>query len=329
VTKRVRPAPPKRAVRPERVEQLGEFGLIRRIERLIERQGGGARSTVQLGFGDDAALLRPRAGEDVAVSCDASVEGVHFDFAHETPATAGRRALAAAVSDLAAMGARPLGCTASLATPGRAGLREVLGLCRGLVQQAALCETPLVGGNVTRADRLALHLSVFGAVGAGRALRREGAREGDRILVTGQFGAAALARARGRVRGASPPRLAAGRALVRGRLASACIDVSDGLVADLRHLCRASGVGAELDAGKVPRPAGLARAARALGRDPEALVLSGGEDYELLFTAAARGPSEAVLSRRLGVRVTCIGRITRRGIRVRASAGNLAGFRHF
>jgi thiamine-monophosphate kinase len=308
------------------VADVGEFGLIERVARLARRVGGG----VALGIGDDAALLRLRAGELAAVSTDALVDGVHFRLDQETPRVAGARAAAAALSDLAAMGARPLGLTSALTTPGELPLETALGLHRGLVALAARHACPLVGGNVARSPTLSLTLTAVGAVGRDRVLRRAGARPGDRILVTGTLGGSALARASGRVRRVAEPRLAAGRALAGGRLATACIDVSDGLLADLGHLCEASGVGAELDATRVPRPRGFAAACRRLGADPDRLALAGGEDYELLFTAPARGPDAEALSQRLRTRVSEIGTVRERGLRVRGAAPQGAlGWLHF
>ncbi len=313
---------------------VGEFGLIDRIEGLA----AAPNPDVALGIGDDAALLRVRPGEEVAVSTDALVEGVHFRFDQESPRTAGRRAAAAALSDLAAMGARPLGVVCALAAPGRLPLRVALGLCRGLLDTTRDGGTTLVGGNVTRASQTSVTLTALGAVARGKALRRAGARPGDRILVTGAFGRAALERARGRVRFVPTPRLRAGRALARGGLARAAIDVSDGLLADLEHLCRASGVGAQIDAAAVPLARGVDRGARAIGREPLALALCGGEDYELLFAARPGAPGPSALGRRLGVPVAEIGRVIARGLRVEglprgvvASPGKprAGGWRHF
>jgi thiamine-monophosphate kinase len=235
------------------------------------------------------------------------------------------------LSDLAAMGARPLGFLWSLAAPPDQLLGTVLGLARGMLVAAAAHGCPLVGGNVTRAGELSLTLTALGAVAAGRALRRSGARPGDRLCVTGTLGGQALARARGRVRRVPQPRLAAGRALAREGWASACIDVSDGLLADLGHLCRASGVGAEVDPLRVPRPRGFAAACRAIGCDPERFALAGGEDYELLFALRPKAPEAGVLGRRLRVPVTEIGRIRPRGLRLLGGGGPPAeaGFRHF
>lgn len=314
----------------ERLSGLGEFALIDRIARILGRASAGP--TVALGIGDDAALLRVRAGEQVAVTTDALVEHVHFRWEDEPAAAIGRRALAAALSDLAAMGARPLGVVVALAAPPDLALVRVDGLVRGMAALARRCAAPLVGGNVTRARETALALTAIGAVRRGRALRRDAARAGDRVLVTGTLGGAALAVARaaraGRRRGQLPePRLAAGRALAALAGAGACIDVSDGLVADLRHVLEASGVGATLDPARVPRPRGFARACAAAGLSPERLVLAGGEDYELCFTVRPGAPGPAALTRRLGVPVTEIGRIERRrGLR---GVPPISGWTHF
>jgi thiamine-monophosphate kinase len=308
---------------------VGEFGLIDRIAALARRVGGAA---VALGIGDDAAILRLGRGEALAVTSDALVEGVHFRLDQETPRTVGRRALAANLSDLAAMGARPLGFTCALAAPPSLSLGVALGLVRGMLDLAARHGCPLVGGNVSRASEISLTLAALGAVARGKALTRAGARPGDRLLVTGSFGRSALERALGRVRHVPEPRVAAGLALARGGLARACIDVSDGLLADLSHLCRASRVGALIDARRVPLARGLEAAARRADLDPLRLALAGGEDYELLFVVGPRGPSAARLGQQLGVQVTEVGAVTARGLEVAGAPAGWSpapGWRHF
>lgn len=314
--------------------ELGEFGLIDRIAALAH---GGRSPALVLGIGDDAALLRLRSNEDVAVTTDSLVEGVHFDLAGESPGNVGRRALLANLSDLAAMGARPLGFTLAFAAPPALPVAIAVGLLRGMLAVAVGEGCPLVGGNVTRAREVSLAIGVTGAVRRGRALRRAGARPGDRLLVTGSLGGAALTRARallpgGRRRGVPPCRIQAGRALARTRGVHACIDVSDGLLADLRHLLTASGVGADLDLARVPRPRGFGGACRRLGLDPDRLALTGGEDYELLFAVGPGVPGAAVLARRLGAPATEIGCVTRSGAgRLRGIPEGLdsEGWRHF
>lgn len=309
-----------------RLRDLGEFGLIDRIQRLAAQVQG---RDVVLGIGDDAALLRPRHGEDLAVTSDALVEGTHFRWDRETPRTLGRRALAANLSDLAAMGARPMGFTFALAAPPSLEVRRVTGMVRGMLDLAEAFACPLVGGNVTRARQTSITITALGGVRPGRILTRSGARPGDRILVTGELGISALERARGRIRSVPSPRVAAGRALARLASVTACIDVSDGLLADLGHLLEASGVGGEIEAQRVPTPRGFAAACRRLRRDPLQLSLGGGEDYELLFTMSGEKPTAESLESRLEIAVTAIGRVTERGLRVVDVAAPPRGWTHF
>ena len=313
---------------PRRLGDIGEFGVIARIERIAERVQG---RSVELGIGDDAAVLRPPPGERLLVSTDALVENVHFRWATQAPVTVGRRALAANLSDLAAMGGRPLGFVLALAAPPSLPVATLDGVARGLTAEARRYACPLVGGNVTRAQRTSLTLTVLGAARPGRILTRSGTRVGDRILVTGSLGAVALEVARGgRVRRVPRPRIEAGRALARLPNVGGCIDVSDGLGADLGHLLAAGSGGplaAELEQARIPVPRGFKAACRRAGLDPERLALQGGEDYELLFTLRPAAPAARELTRRLGVPVTEIGRVTRRQRGRQASAAS--GWRHF
>jgi thiamine-monophosphate kinase len=315
----------------QRLRDLGEFSLIDRILRAAAKLPSPA--SVVVGPGDDAAVLRPAPGEDVVVTTDAMVEGVHFRWRTDAPRAVGRRALVANLSDLAAMGARPLGFVVALAAPPNLPVRSVDGLVAGLLREAAAHGCPLVGGNLSAARETSLAITAVGAVARGRALSRAGARAGDRICVTGTLGGAALDRARAehgrrRTRHLPEPRLAAGRALTRLRGVGGVIDVSDGLDADLAHLLEGRGLSAEIDPARLPVPRGFAAACARLRLDPDRLARTGGEDYELLFTlrkAALRG---ARLSRRLGVPVTEIGRI-RAGRPRRGRLASPGGWRHF
>jgi thiamine-monophosphate kinase len=296
---------------------LGEVALIRRV---AARAGVPAGRDWALGIGDDAAILRPRSGDEVVLSTDVQVEGVHFRFDREAPPSVGRRALIVNLSDLAAMGAEPVGCLLSLAAPPSLTVATFDGLIGGLVAEARRHACPLVGGNLSRASECSLNVTVVGRCRRGRALRRRGLRAGDGLYVTGALGAMALARLRADRTGAPlrrlpTPRIAAGRALARLSGVRVCIDLSDGLASDLRHLLRETGLGAEIDTDALPMPRGFERACRALEADPLALATTGGEDYELLFAMAAESgempPSR--LTERLGVPVTRIGRVTARG----------------
>jgi len=256
---------------------------------------------------------------------DAVEEGVHFD-ARFSPADVGWKALAVNLSDLAAMGARPLWALVALGVPAGTPAARLAGVARGLGACARRYGVAVAGGNVTRAPGLSLTVTVVGSVRAGRALRRDGARVGDAVLVSGTLGEAALglelgAAARLARRQRRPePRLALGRAL--SGLASAAIDVSDGLVQDLGHLCQASGVGASLRLAELPLSPAYRRATA--GRvDPWAPALSGGEDYELCVTVPGRRvPAALAAARKAGTPLCVVGTVTRaRGVQVARPGG--------
>jgi thiamine-monophosphate kinase len=294
----------------------GEFGLID-----VLRRGAGVARGWRLGIGDDAAVLHPRRGHDLVTSVDALVEDVHFRWSTTDARSLGRKALAVNLSDIAAMGARPLGFLLSLTLPRDARPAQLRGLAAGLFAEARAVGCPLVGGDTTSGPVWMLSITAFGEVRSGRALRRDGARVGDRICVTGQLGGAALgfalleagrgkrAESRAWVRRQLRPvaRLRAGARLSASPFAHAAIDVSDGLAQDLGHVLRASGVGAVVDVARLPMPRGLREAAAGRGHDPLELALAGGEDYELLFCVSSRAPAPDVLARRLECRVTEIG----------------------
>jgi thiamine-monophosphate kinase len=288
------------------MKPAGEFELIDLFTRGLPADGEG----VILGIGDDAAVLAPPRGERLVLSVDAVVEGVHFRRGW-APEDVGWKALAVNISDLAAMGARPLWALVALATPRG---REPAWLARvglGLAACARRYGLAVVGGNVTRARGLSLTVTVAGA--AGRPMTRAGARPGDVVLVSGTLGDAALGLAAGaaaalRARQRRPvPRVALGRALAG--LATACIDVSDGLLQDLGHLCRASGVGASVRLAGLPLSPAY-RAATRRARDPWAAALSGGEDYELVATVPPRRLGAALGAARLsGTRLSAVGTV--------------------
>jgi thiamine-monophosphate kinase len=299
----------------------GEFELIAAFTRALPLAGEG----VVLGPGDDAALLRPPPGEELVATVDAVEEGVHFD-GRFTPEEVGWKALAVNLSDLAAMGARPLWALVALGVPAGTSPARLAGVARGLGSCARRHAVAVAGGNVTRAPGLSLTVTVVGSAPVGRALRRRGARPGEAVMVSGTLGEAAL----GLEPGAAPqlarrqrhpvPRLALGQALVG--LASAAIDVSDGLVQDLGHLCAASGVGASLRLAELPLSPAYRRATA--GRpDPWRAALSGGEDYELCVTVPLRRVRAALAAARAtGTPLCTVGTVTRqRGVQVARPAG--------
>ena len=301
---------------PRRASTLADIGEKALIERIAHLAGRSVGSDWALSIGDDAAILRPRSGEELVISTDAQVESVHFRFGRESLRSVGRRAMIVNLSDLAAMGARPVGAFLSLAAPRTATFARFDGIVRGFVEEADRHRCPLVGGNLSRAEQWSLHVTIVGACRRGRALRRRGVRPGDLLYVTGSLGGAALARLRADARGRPltrlpTPRLAAGRALARLPGTRACIDLSDGLATDLESLLAKDGLGAEIDALRLPRPRGFARGCRAMNVDPLGVIAGGGEDYELLFAFRASGTAapDPMLEAKLGVPVTRIGRV--------------------
>jgi thiamine-monophosphate kinase len=298
-----------------------EFDLIEAFTRALPLRGRG----VVVGVGDDAAVLRPAPGEDLVATVDAVVEGVHFDrrFA---PEEVGWKALAVNLSDLAAMGARPLWALVALTLPAGTGAAAVRRIAAGLGECARAYRTAVVGGNVSRARELSVTVTVLGAVPEGRAVLRAGARPGDLVAVTGTLGDAAMGmrpgapRALVRRQRRPAPRLEAGRALAG--VVRAAIDVSDGLAQDLGHLCRASGVGARIGLPDLPLSPAYRRLARRL-RDPFAAALAGGEDYELVLAVAPTSLERArAAARRAGTPLTVIGRFVRgEGVRVVGAQG--------
>jgi thiamine-monophosphate kinase len=302
---------------------LGEFELIAAFTRALPLRGEG----VVLGVGDDAAVLRPPRGEELVVTTDAVLEGVHFDRRFR-PEDVGWKALAVNLSDLAAMGARPLWAQVALGVPPRTAASRLAGVARGLGACAREAGIAVVGGNVTRAAELSLTVTVIGSVRPGRALLRGGARPGDAILVSGTLGEAALGLERGapaaflRRQRRPVPRLRLGRALAG--IATAGIDLSDGLVQDLGHVCRASRAGAELRLEALPLSAAYRR--RVAGRrDPWAPALTGGEDYELLVTVPpSRLKAAHAAAARAGAPLAEVGAIVaRKGVWVIRSDGGL------
>jgi thiamine-monophosphate kinase len=314
----------------------GELALLSEIRRRAASaargyKGGGLR----LSIGDDCALLAPRRGEELAVTTDLSIAGQHFHLNWHQPEAVGHRVLARGLSDLAAMGARPVGAFLSLGLPREltvpAGRRAAAGVeshswvqrfLDGLLALAEVHSTPLAGGDLAESSLAVADIVLVGAVARGRALLRSGAKPGDLIYVTGALGGAAAGLAclenlaNGKPGRLGPPRvpkklaaklaphlypkprIAQGLWLQRRGVASAAIDLSDGISSDLAHICEESSVAAEVDAALLPIHSGATLAQ----------ALHGGEDYELLFTAPATSKLPRAIA---GVKVAKIGRIVK------------------
>jgi thiamine-monophosphate kinase len=303
-----------------------EFQLIARYFAPLAEGASGA-----FGLTDDAATLAVPSGRSLVVTVDMLVADIHF-LANDPPNSVGAKVLGVNLSDLAAMGAKPVAYVLSIALPSAWGDAVVChwlnGFTAGLAEMQITVGMTLIGGDtVSTPGPLCLSVAAFGTVESGRELRRGGARQGDRVFVSGTIGDAVIGLREltgrqprlleaglaemvvGRYRRPTP-RLALGRALVG--LASACADVSDGLVADLGHICEASGVGATIEAALVP----LSEAGRfVLANDPALLsaLLTGGDDYELVFTAPTEQADTIIrAAAAIGVPVSAIGGIVRR-----------------
>jgi thiamine-monophosphate kinase len=285
-------------------------GIRRRADQLL--MGRRKSGILTLGIGDDCAVLRPRRAKEIVVTTDLSLENVHFRRDWHPPQSVGHRCLARGLSDLAAMGARPEAAFLSLALPSELTGQWMDSFFDGFMALAKRFRVPLAGGDMAKSPTVVADIVLLGSVARGKALLRSGARAGDLIYVTGALGGSAaelsaLQREPGVFAGKDKlrhphlypePRLAAGRKLIR--LATAAIDLSDGLSTDLAHLCEESGLTAEVDADALPVDA----------RATLEQALHGGEDYELLFTASAK---TAVPSQLGGVSIHAIGRMKRRG----------------
>jgi len=306
--------------------ELGEFGLIDRIRARFPQP-----AAPELGIGDDAALLSPSAGMQLVVSTDLLAEGVHFERSFGHLRLLGRKSLAVNLSDLAAMGARPRWFFLSLAIPAGFPLEEVEALLDGLAEQAAEHGVLLAGGDTCGSrSGLVISVTIMGEQQSELLLRRSGARPGDEIWVSGTLGDSALGLQllQGNVektdaaateyvvgRHLDPtPRCSFGLALAEAGLVSAMIDISDGLLADLGHICEQSGCGAELQLGQVPCSPQFTALADAAAPLFWQLLVAGGEDYELCFTAPAASRA-AILqqSKTAGIPATVVGKVTDSG----------------
>jgi thiamine-monophosphate kinase len=347
---------------PALVSDTGERALIERIQRRLPPAAPG----VLVGVGDDAAVIRPERGSLQVLTTDALVQGVHFDFRFSSPADVGYKALGVNVSDVAAMGGLPRVALLSLMLPADTAVEVVDGLLDGVMEMAAVAGVTLVGGNITSSvspaagpGPLIVDVSVIGSVKPRKVLLRSGGRPGDSVYVTGSIGAAAAGL--GWLRSTAPatgspeplmpsdpalaecvmrhrrpePRARIGSLLGRNRAASACMDLSDGLADAVTQVAAASGTGVAIDAATLPVHPGAIAWFTSLGLDPVTAALSGGDDYELLFTVPKRrrGRLRAVIREGRGIPVTRIGELTP-GNEVVLVRDNVreplpAGFAHF
>jgi thiamine-monophosphate kinase len=329
------------------VGRMGEFELLAKLRERLPPAG----NRVKVGSGDDAAVTVP--GGATATSVDAIVEGVHFRRGEAPPSLLGRKALATALSDLAAMGAEAGEAYVVLGAPADLQEEDFMALLDGLLAVAAETGTTLAGGDLTRAPALTLAVTVVGhASTPDRLVGRSGAQPGDLLVLTGEIGGAAAGRLilddpglagplspetaeRLRARQLDPtPRLRSGQALAAAG-ARAMIDLSDGLAGDAGHLASSSELAIRIEAGSLPLAKGVAEVAAAAGRDPLELAASGGEDYELLaaLPAEALGDASSRIGEAAETTLTPVGEaLDGEGLEIRLPAGGVlepAGFDHF
>lgn len=275
------------------IADLGEFGLIERIAQVVRPAAG----DVVLGIGDDTAVLDTGGSRLLLATVDMQVEGRHFLRRRTPPELLGQRVAAVNLSDIGAMGGRPRWALVSLALPKRLPVAWVEAFYRGLDAQLGEFGACVVGGNLSGGSRIVADLTLLGEVERAQLVRRSGARPGDLICVTGTLGRSAAGHAAldARLTGTAAkvtaaahltptPRVREGQVLAAAGV-TAMLDLSDGLASDLGHLCTASGVGARINAEHLPLAAATLDIAGQLGLDPFALALTGGEDFELCFTA--------------------------------------------
>jgi len=316
-----------------KLSNLGEFGLIDSIKKKAFRKS----SSVLVGIGDDAAVLKVSSTALLLATTDLLLEGVHFDLSYTDFYSLGWKSAAVNLSDIAAMGGIPRFCLTSLGIPPHIKAEKILDFYRGFNALLRAHKTVLTGGDTSASSGgMIISVTVLGEVEKTRVISRAGAKPGDRIFVTGTLGdsAAGLELLQSRVRGQGSgvrgkdfysairiphstlvkkhlrpiPRIEWGRKIALSGCASALIDISDGLSSDLHHICGQSGVGAVISAGNIPLSPFLLKSARVLKKQPLQYGLSGGEDYELLFTV----PSARINKlNALGIAATEIGEITR------------------
>lgn len=316
---------------------MKEFELIQNIFQASVMARTQGRGDLLLGIGDDCAQVQVPQGQSLVFSMDTLVEGRHFPFDAD-PVDIGYRAVASCVSDLAAMGAKPAFFTLGLTIP-ESDPQWLAGLAQGMAELAEPIGLALVGGDTTKGP-LTITLQVHGYVEADMAVKRSGAKVGDDIYVTGLLGdaAAAVPIVTGELQVSSErfdcfydrywrpqPRLIAGMALKR--VVHAMMDISDGLAQDIQHILKASGVGANIDASRVPISAELQR------WQPESaliLALTGGDDYELCFTASKEQAAEiALITQTLSLPCSKVGEIVAEGFSIQGYDGELTGWQHF
>ncbi len=311
----------------EHIGNIGEFELIERINHLLSQEGSPLPDGT-VGIGDDCAAFRPRPGYEILLTCDCLIEGRHFLPEHISPFDLGRRSMTLNISDVGAMGGTPLYALISLGLNRETLVAHILEMYQGFMAELKPFCAAIIGGNMTRAVGPAfIDITVIGEVETGKMIRRSTARAGDAIVVTGFPGQAAaglalLQRSSKGNDGSSHPLVSAytrpshrafeGRRIAQSGLATAMIDISDGLLGDLGHICKESGVGAQLFREQLPVSPALMQFSSQLGCSPLDFILSDSDDYELLLTCSPQDVKTlcALISDTGNISAKAIGTIT-------------------
>lgn len=306
---------------------IGEFGLIDRIQKLIKKKGI-YTSSVTLGIGDDTASISPRLGYELLITCDCLLEGRHFLFEQTTPIDLGRRAMVANISDIGAMGGHPLYALISLGLKENMTVKAVEDMYRGFLRELNPLKASIVGGNITKTqDAIFIDITLIGEAEQGKLMRRSTAQTGDAILITGYPGQAAAGlrllmqsqlgedlKDHPLVHAYNTPshRALIGKAIALSGFAKAMIDTSDGFLGDLGHICKESGVGAELVQEKFPISKDLKQGSSLLGLNPYDFFLKDSDDYELIITCSPDNVNKirSTISAVSAVSVTEVGKLT-------------------
>jgi thiamine-monophosphate kinase len=311
----------------EKVSDIGEFGLIGRINDLLKKEG--IRSErVTLGIGDDTASFLPRPGYELLVTCDCMVEKRHYLPRYISPRDLGRRAMALNISDIGAMGGRPLYALISLGLKAEILVADIEEMYRGFLAELNPFGASIIGGNLTKSGNgMFIDITLIGEVEQGKGVRRSGAKPGDAILITGYPGQSAAglhlllhapedSKLSGhplvKIYNTPSHRAQLGEAIGRTGRATAMIDTSDGFLGDLGHICEESGVGAEVFKEEIPIHEDLREAAHTLRKDPYDFFLGESDDYELVITCEPRDVPliRAIATQNGSVPLTEVGRIT-------------------
>jgi thiamine-monophosphate kinase len=302
----------------QRVEEIGEFGLISKIREFLSAYPS---DWVSLSLGDDAACISPKPDYDIVTTCDSAVEKRHFLLSHLTLKEVGRRAMVQNISDIGAMGGIPFGALICLCLPEGFSVEGVMEIYKGLMSELMPFGATIMGGNITKAQSLELHITLLGYVEKGKAVTRKGAKPGDWVLVTGFPGQSFLGLSLLKRGSDEFPKLIdayknprhrvfEARALMEKGIASAMIDISDGLFSDLNHICEESKVGAVIELEQLPKGPQVLEASNKLNLNVDQVILGPSDDYELIFTCHKRHISKAEgLFKHLGVPLSRVGYI--------------------